>query len=40
MQEMFHEINTIGSKANDVTISRLVVESKAELEDQGTTPEH
>lgn len=32
VQEMFREINTIGSKANDVTISRLVVESKAELE--------
>ena len=31
-QEMGREINTIGSKANDATISRLVVESKAELE--------
>lgn len=32
VQEMFREINTIGSKANDVTVSKLVVEVKAELE--------
>ena len=32
LQEMFREINTIGSKAGDAAISRLVVESKAELE--------
>lgn len=31
-QEMNREINTIGSKANDLTISRKVVELKAELE--------
>ncbi|MFY0651601.1 MAG: YicC family protein [Cyclobacteriaceae bacterium] len=31
-QEMGREINTIGSKANDVTIQRLVVEMKDELE--------
>jgi uncharacterized protein (TIGR00255 family) len=31
-QEMFREINTIGSKANDVHISRLVVHFKTELE--------
>ena len=31
-QEMFREINTIGSKANDATISRLVIEFKACLE--------
>jgi uncharacterized protein (TIGR00255 family) len=32
VQEMGREVNTIGSKANDATISQLVVESKAELE--------
>jgi uncharacterized protein (TIGR00255 family) len=32
VQEMFSEINTIGSKANDGTILRQVVEFKAELE--------
>ncbi len=31
-QEMFREINTIGSKANDLAISRLVIEFKTELE--------
>ncbi len=31
-QEMFRETNTIGSKANDVEISRHVVEIKAALE--------
>ena len=31
-QEFFREINTIGSKANDASISRLVVGCKAELE--------
>jgi len=31
-QEMFREINTIGSKANDSTISRCVVDFKATLE--------
>lgn len=31
-QEMFRETNTIGSKAGDVSISRLVVEMKATLE--------
>ncbi|MFH1478085.1 MAG: YicC/YloC family endoribonuclease [Verrucomicrobiota bacterium] len=32
LQEMFREINTIGSKANDADTSRLVVQAKAELE--------
>lgn len=32
LQEMGREINTIGSKSVDVTISRLVVDAKAELE--------
>jgi uncharacterized protein (TIGR00255 family) len=32
VQEMGREINTIGSKANDATISKLVVECKGELE--------
>ena len=32
VQEMNREINTIGSKANDLTISGLVVEIKSELE--------
>jgi len=31
-QEMFREINTIGSKANDADTSRMVVNAKAELE--------
>ena len=31
-QEMFREINTIGSKSNHLEISRLVVDFKAELE--------
>jgi len=32
LQEMFREINTIGSKANDLEMNRLVVDAKAELE--------
>jgi len=32
LQEMFREINTIGSKANDMDISRMVVKAKTELE--------
>ena len=32
LQEMFREINTIGSKANDADTSRMVVKAKAELE--------
>lgn len=32
LQEMFREINTIASKANDLEMSHLVVEAKAELE--------
>lgn len=32
LQEMNREVNTIGSKANDLVISRIVVESKSELE--------
>jgi uncharacterized protein (TIGR00255 family) len=32
VQEMNREINTIGSKANDLEISRLVVEAKSEIE--------
>ena len=32
VQEMNREINTIGSKANDLLISRLVVEGKSQLE--------
>lgn len=32
IQEMFREINTIGSKANDLRIAQLTVEVKAELE--------
>ncbi|MBU0713867.1 MAG: YicC family protein [Verrucomicrobia bacterium] len=32
LQEMFREINTIGSKANDADTSRMVVNAKAELE--------
>lgn len=31
-QELFREINTVGSKANEVEITRLVVEFKTELE--------
>ncbi len=31
-QEMGREINTIGSKANDVNIQRIVVQMKDELE--------
>ncbi len=31
-QELFREINTIGSKANDATVTRHVVDFKAELE--------
>ena len=32
LQEINREVNTIGSKGNDLTISELVVEAKAELE--------
>jgi uncharacterized protein (TIGR00255 family) len=32
LQEMNREINTIGSKANDVIIARRVIDVKAELE--------
>lgn len=32
LQEMGREVNTMGSKANDITISRLVIELKNELE--------
>jgi uncharacterized protein (TIGR00255 family) len=32
IQEMNREINTIGSKANDLAISRAVVNAKSELE--------
>ena len=32
MQEMNREVNTIGSKANDVTVASLVIQLKAELE--------
>ncbi|MDD2585551.1 MAG: YicC family protein [Syntrophomonadaceae bacterium] len=32
VQEMFREINTIASKANNLEISRIVVDAKAELE--------
>lgn len=32
LQEMNREINTVGSKANDLTISQMVVEVKSELE--------
>lgn len=32
VQEMFREINTIGSKANDYEMAHIVVEAKAELE--------
>ena len=32
MQEMNREANTIGSKANDAAMSRLVVDLKSEIE--------
>lgn len=32
VQEMFREVNTIGSKANDLAISRCVIQAKTELE--------
>ena len=32
VQEMNRESNTIGSKANDITLSKLVVELKSEIE--------
>jgi uncharacterized protein (TIGR00255 family) len=32
VQEMFREINTIASKANDLTMSQIVIDAKAELE--------
>jgi uncharacterized protein (TIGR00255 family) len=32
VQEMFREINTVSSKANDLEMNRVVVEVKAELE--------
>ena len=32
LQEIGREVNTIGSKANDLTISRAVIELKNELE--------
>lgn len=32
VQELFREVNTIGSKANDYEVSRLVVDMKGELE--------
>ena len=32
VQEINRETNTIGSKASDVTIARLVVDMKAEIE--------
>ena len=32
LQEMGREVNTIGSKANDSTITAVVVQMKAELE--------
>jgi uncharacterized protein (TIGR00255 family) len=32
VQEMFREVNTIGSKANDLTIAQQVIEAKTELE--------
>jgi uncharacterized protein (TIGR00255 family) len=32
LQEMFREVNTIASKANDLFINRTIVELKAELE--------
>ena len=32
MQEMNREVNTIGSKAQDITITRVVVDLKSEIE--------
>ena len=32
MQELNREINTLGAKANDVKISRIVINVKSELE--------
>ena len=32
VQEMNREVNTVGSKLNDLTVSRLVIELKHELE--------
>jgi uncharacterized protein (TIGR00255 family) len=32
LQEMGREVNTIGSKANDSTVTAVVVQMKAELE--------
>jgi uncharacterized protein (TIGR00255 family) len=32
MQEMHREVNTIGSKANDVEIAQKVIQMKTELE--------
>ena len=32
VQEMNREVNTIGSKAQDINITRLVVDMKAEIE--------
>ena len=32
VQEMNREANTIGSKANDVTMARIVVDIKSEIE--------
>ena len=32
MQEMHREVNTIGSKANDLHISKAVIEIKSQLE--------
>jgi uncharacterized protein (TIGR00255 family) len=32
LQEVNREVNTIGSKANDVEIASLIIEMKAELE--------
>jgi len=32
VQEMFREVNTIGSKANDLMIAQQVIEAKTELE--------
>ena len=32
VQELNREVNTIGSKANDLTITKMVVDLKAEIE--------
>lgn len=32
VQEMYREVNTIGSKANDLSISKSVIEIKSQLE--------